>query len=232
MSQGPSPDLLGHGPQPRSCLSVPPRQRVLDPCSYLCSSGDWLGDAHLNPAPCGRGRAVSGGHRPGVRPLATPSRDSRNRVSHQDNTEPPGSTVPSRHRTSTRVHPPPRSPPQPAGHNEAFIGAQSHPHICSALAPRFDVSPRRTPPHPTLRGGPGHRGALLWSQSRVFSCKISPPAQTMSLLWRARRRGRAEGPAGHCRTLAAGQEVTGLSSNAPLRLLGSGSPGTVWPASP
>lgn len=46
----------------------------------------------------------------------------------------------------------------------------------------------------------------------------SPPrTQTISLLWRARRRGRAEGPAGHSRTLAAGQEVTGLSPNAPVR---------------
>lgn len=38
---------------------VPPHQQGPVSCPYLCSSGDWLGDAHLNPAPCGRGRAIS-----------------------------------------------------------------------------------------------------------------------------------------------------------------------------
>lgn len=172
MSRGPSPNPLGHQPQPRSCMS-PPHQQSPVSRPYLCSSGDWLGDAHLNPAPCGRGRAVSRGHRPGVPPPATPLQGQPKRA------------VPSRpHRIPGERHAKPApnqhpgaltAPLQPAGHNEAFIGAQSHPHICSALAPRFDVSPRRTPPHAVLWGGPGHRGALLWSQSRVFSCKIPPP---------------------------------------------------------
>lgn len=173
----------------------------------------------------------------GTCPPPTPSRDSRNGVSHQDNTKPPGSTVPSRHRISTRVHPPPCGPPPSPSRlgitrlllvlKATLTSAPRSPHALTSVC---------AAPHPTPRSGgaPGYRGALLWSQSRVFFMQNSPPspAQTMSLLWRARRRGRVEGPAGHCRTLAAGQEVTGLSPNAPPWPLGSGSPGTVRLASP
>lgn len=65
--------------------------------------------------------------------------------------------------------------PEPAGHNEAFIGAQSHPHICSTLTPRFDVSLCCTPPHATLRGGPRvQRGPVVVTKSGFFHAKFPP----------------------------------------------------------
>lgn len=170
---GPSPDLLGRGPQPCSCVSPP----ILDPSPYLCSSGDWLGDAHLNPAPCGRERAVSGGHRPGAHPppataemgtirsIRTPPNPRR--ASCQTGTEP----------APRCTHCPAAPPPKPSGHNEAFIGAQSHPHICSTLTPHFDVSPCRTPPHatPRSRGAPGTEGPCCGHKVGFFHAKLSPP---------------------------------------------------------
>lgn len=65
----------------------------------------------------------------------------------------------------------PCAPPCP-GHNEAFIRAQSRPHICSALAPRFDVGCAE--PQVTLGAGAGgHRGALLGSRRWAFHAE--PP---------------------------------------------------------
>lgn len=102
-----------------------------------------------------------------------------------------------------------------------MIGAQRHPQSCPELAPRFDVTraaptPRRAP------RGPGTEGPCCGHKVGFFRAKSTPPAQTMSLLWQAQRRGRVEGLAGQDRTLTAGQEVTALSPNAPLWLLGSG----------
>lgn len=83
-------------------------------------------------------------------------------------------------------------------------------------------------PHPMPRSGGalGTEGPCCGHKVGYFHAKSPPaPAQTMFLLWRVRRRGRAERPAGHCRTLAAGQEVTGLSPDAPPWPLGSRSRG-------
>lgn len=74
------------------------------------------------------------------------------------------------------VHPRALCPPtlpRPFGHNEAFIRAQSRPHICSALAPRFDVGCAE--PQVTLGAGAGgHRGALLGSRRRAFHAEPPP----------------------------------------------------------
>lgn len=63
------------------------------------------------------------------------------------------------------------------------------------LAPRFDVShaaptPRRAP------RGPGTEGPCCGHKIGGFVQNPPPPAQTMSLLWQAQRRGRVEGLAG------------------------------------
>lgn len=88
------------------------------------------------------------------------------------------------------------------------------PHALTSTAPH--------PPHATLGGAPAQRGPVVVTKSGFFMQNPPPPpAQTMSPLWQAQRRGRVEGLAGQDRTLTAGQEVTGLSPNAPLWLPGS-----------
>lgn len=143
--------------------SAPPRCHP-HPGPYLCSSGDSLGAIHLNPASCGRSRAISRAHRAACVPPELPR--GQNGAPHGD--EHRAKPAPDQHPCTQE---PCAAPPCP-GHNEAFIRAQSRPHICSALAPRFDVGCAE--PQVTLGAGAGgHRGALLGSRRWAFHAE--PP---------------------------------------------------------
>lgn len=155
-------------PTPAPLFQVPPPRCHPHPGPYLCSSGDSLGAIHLNPASCSRSRAISRAHRATRVPPELPR--GQNGAPHGD--EHRAKPAPDQHPCTQEPCAPPTLP-RPLGHNEAFIRAQSRPHICSALAPRFDVGCAE--PQVTLGAGAGgHRGALLGSRRRAFHAEPPP----------------------------------------------------------